>query len=675
MNSINSVSKFIILIGVYLIANNYASAQNSCYYSISLNDSWGDGWNGASLDVTVGGTTNNITLNSGYSSFEIIQVSSGDAMSFSFNSGSYDNEITFMIIDPAGSPVGSYGPYPSTGTFHTISSANCPPSVNCVLSATTTLPFLEDFSGSTGNGTLVGQGEIYCGTDYSWRFESSSIQGTAVWGNQFPVSGTTALSLASTIDGASPYPVNSAILTLDLSPYSNSQYLELSFDFYDAGDESHVNDRVWIRGSSNDPWVEAFDLNSGAASWTNSGPIDIDDLLNNTSPSQAISNTFQIKFGQEDNYTWGMDGIAFDNIRVEEVICLPIAAPLVEDFSSSQIPNCWKKGAISGDGWRFSGSPAYAAASNGRAAGTFAWIDFSSTDVGTILQPSDAGFTSVATPMLEFYFYSNNTNSSSLNILYVEAWDGSIWKNITTVQENNGGWTDYSFNLSGFLMNSTTARVRFRGESGGASDDYFNDLLIDDIRFYDANPLPVKLSDFSVDCHDDENTIQWSTVSESNSSHFIIEQSSNDLDWISLIEIPAAGESNEILEYTTTHKKRTESAVYYRLKQFDIDGQFQLFPTVVADCNSSSPLPELEVFPNPSSNELTLRLNDYQIDTEHQLTLVGLDGKIYYQETIVPSFKGKQINLSTSNLSNGIYLITLNKGNNPQFRERIMILR
>ena len=66
--------------------------------------------------------------------------------------------------------------------------------------------------------------------------------------------------------------------------------------------------------------------------------------------------------------------------------CAAALPPFLEDFSGGSIPACWSQSAISGDGWRFSGSPAYDAASNGRPAGSFAWIDFSGTDQGTILE-------------------------------------------------------------------------------------------------------------------------------------------------------------------------------------------------------------------------------------------------------------------------------------------------
>ena len=74
-------------------------------------------------------------------------------------------------------------------------------------------------------------------------------------------------------------------------------------------------------------------------------------------------------------------------------------------------------------------------ANNGRTSGTYAWIDFSSTDVGTILEVEDVE-TSLTTPTLEFDYFSDNGiySLSSANTLYVEAYDGSSWIVIDSLQ-------------------------------------------------------------------------------------------------------------------------------------------------------------------------------------------------------------------------------------------------
>ncbi|MDR9442551.1 MAG: choice-of-anchor J domain-containing protein, partial [Schleiferiaceae bacterium] len=104
------------------------SAQSQCDYKIVGYDSWGDGWNGASIDVDVAGTVTNFTLTNGSIDSTSISSFNGDFTTFTFNSGSFDSEVTFDIYAPDGSLLGSYGPSPSTGLFLTDNSnATCTP--------------------------------------------------------------------------------------------------------------------------------------------------------------------------------------------------------------------------------------------------------------------------------------------------------------------------------------------------------------------------------------------------------------------------------------------------------------------------------------------------------------------------------------------------------------------
>ena len=69
-------------------------------YRIEGQDSWGDGWNGGSIDVLVDGANiGNFTFTSGGSgaSGTYVVPSSASSMDFVWNAGSYDSEVTFQI--------------------------------------------------------------------------------------------------------------------------------------------------------------------------------------------------------------------------------------------------------------------------------------------------------------------------------------------------------------------------------------------------------------------------------------------------------------------------------------------------------------------------------------------------------------------------------------------------
>ncbi len=175
--------------------------------------------------------------------------------------------------------------------------------------------------------------------------------------------------------------------------------------------------------------------------------------------------------------------------------CAAFVAPFAETFDAGSTPLSWTQYANTGGPWAFGqlGAAGYAAqyaddhTGNG---GYFTWVDFSSSDDFVVLEGPDIDVSLLYSPYLSFYLFSHNTNSSSLNYLYVEAYDGADWDTVATIYEDNGGWTEYSYDLSNYSYGSGMVRLRFHAESGGSSDDYYNDLLLDDISIFDAGAPP-----------------------------------------------------------------------------------------------------------------------------------------------------------------------------------------
>ncbi|MBO7492281.1 MAG: fibronectin type III domain-containing protein [Bacteroidales bacterium] len=75
-----------------------------CNYSFSLTDSFGDGWNGASIIVTQNGVTvANLTVPTSSSNFSaVLSLCENMPIQVSWVSGSYDSECSFTFTDPFG---------------------------------------------------------------------------------------------------------------------------------------------------------------------------------------------------------------------------------------------------------------------------------------------------------------------------------------------------------------------------------------------------------------------------------------------------------------------------------------------------------------------------------------------------------------------------------------------
>ena len=67
-------------------------------YTIDMIDSYGDGWNGASVDVTIDGTTTSYTIDDGSTASYTVTVPAGAAtMSFAYTNGAWDSEASYTI--------------------------------------------------------------------------------------------------------------------------------------------------------------------------------------------------------------------------------------------------------------------------------------------------------------------------------------------------------------------------------------------------------------------------------------------------------------------------------------------------------------------------------------------------------------------------------------------------
>ncbi len=96
-----------------------ANAQLDCNYRLEMYDSFGDGWNGASIDLSVAGTSTNYTVtnadNNGDFLIVTIPVTDGDAITLNYTGGTFENEVTYILYDSEDGVVFSDGPFPAIG--------------------------------------------------------------------------------------------------------------------------------------------------------------------------------------------------------------------------------------------------------------------------------------------------------------------------------------------------------------------------------------------------------------------------------------------------------------------------------------------------------------------------------------------------------------------------------
>jgi PKD repeat protein len=120
-------------------------------------------------------------------------------------------------------------------------------------------------------------------------------------------------------------------------------------------------------------------------------------------------------------------------------------------------------------------------------------------------------------------------------------------------------------------------------------------------------PLPVELLTFSAVCSGNAVTVEWTTASEFNNSHFDVERSTDAINAEYAGTVMGSGNSNSIINYSFTDKFSPTSTIYYFLTQFDYDGNSTRYGPIAVNCNLSGE--SAGVFPNPFSNDVFVYLN------------------------------------------------------------------
>jgi hypothetical protein len=127
--------------------------------------------------------------------------------------------------------------------------------------------------------------------------------------------------------------------------------------------------------------------------------------------------------------------------------------------------------------------------------------------------------------------------------------------------------------------------------------------------------LPLTLLDWNARLNDNKVLLSWATDMQKNTSHFVIERSTNGKDYDEAMLLFAEGNSDKYTEYSYTDKLPAGSAgvLYYRLRMVDIDGQFKYSTVRVVRLGKTNEALSIATYPNPVQNELRITVpNNWQ---------------------------------------------------------------
>jgi hypothetical protein len=136
--------------------------------------------------------------------------------------------------------------------------------------------------------------------------------------------------------------------------------------------------------------------------------------------------------------------------------------------------------------------------------------------------------------------------------------------------------------------------------------DYYGGTTTNTVNLSILAPLPIKLLYFKAALEAGKVDLKWSTLTEENNDHFTVERSSNGYTFDELFRVAGAGTSNVRKDYSGEDAAPLLGTSYYRLRQTDFNGNYDLSGIQVIHNNTEgSGNTQLQIFPNPSGNGQT----------------------------------------------------------------------
>lgn len=243
----------------------------------------------------------------------------------------------------------------------------------------------------------------------------------------------------------------------------------------------------------------------------------------------------------------------------------------------------------------------------------------------------------------------------------------------------SGGNTDENFsfaanNLPPGLSIEPTTGVIFGTVSAGAivGSPYSVEVIVDkpsstaESMFFTmavgATGFPVTWLGIDAVKSDDGIDVSWETATEINSDYFEVQRQHASQEFVSIGKVDAAGTSDMKQTYGFLDATAPQGLLRYRLRQVDIDGDFDFSPTV----EIYNRLEGLAVYPNPTTGIITLEFTESFRAGE--VVVYDLSG----QELINRELTGEvEVEMNLSNFANGWYLVEIVSETGARSQHRI----
>jgi len=247
--------------------------------------------------------------------------------------------------------------------------------------------------------------------------------------------------------------------------------------------------------------------------------------------------------------------------------------------------------------------------------------------------------------------------------------------NGTTIQSGDlslqpiGNWV----RIAGQYKASTTGDYII--SIGDSRTGGLNSYSIDDICFrqcFNCSTLPLHNLELSAYLRGSFVGLKWTAENEMNTHQFVIQRSSDGINYIDVSSKPASGQTNTVTEYSSSDEINNLSnvnIVYYRIKAIDVDGRYALSNVVILRLNKKA---GVYIWPSPFRDKINITYNAAS-NTTIDISIINSSGKIMKQSVVSVSRGLNQVPINNLGaLSSGIYFIRItDKNTNESYLQKL----
>jgi PKD repeat protein len=177
----------------------------------------------------------------------------------------------------------------------------------------------------------------------------------------------------------------------------------------------------------------------------------------------------------------------------------------------------------------------------------------------------------------------------------------------------------------------------------------YSDSVVQDLNLY------VSLVEFNGEKREGANYLWWATEEELDHSHFELQRSINGMNFETIAEVQAAGNSATRENYNYWDYTPANGWNYYRLKSVDVNGNYK-YSDLVALNNSRKEI-QLALMPNPARDEVSFDFNGAVRGENLEIEIYDVNARLLMSELYEAGGDRIRSTVDISSLSAGVYFL------------------